>query len=138
MCLRYNTDSETGSASGVPGVGQTTEEACLPVTLPEREPHAEASVSPEEDGHSHIDPQSFPNSPRPGPPKTPSTLVVAVESEGVVRRSQRARKPPDRLEMNVTVIQVFVFLNCAKAPVYVQRYACYNTIVMFSEFVECC
>ena len=54
-----------------------------------------------------------------------------------MRRSQRARKPPDRLEMNVTVIQVFVFLNCAKVPVYVQRYASYNTIVMFSEFVEC-
>ena len=98
MCaLRCNTNSEAGSATGVPGVGQTTEEACLPVTLPEREPHAEVSASPEEDGHFHIDPQSFPNSPTPGPPKTPSPLVVAVESEGVVRRSQRAHKPTDRL-----------------------------------------
>ena len=51
--LRYNTNSDTGSATGVPGVGQTTEEACLPVTLPEREPHAEVSVPPEEDTFSH-------------------------------------------------------------------------------------
>ena len=40
--LRYKTNSETGSAIGVPGVGQG--EACLPVALPERETHAVYSI----------------------------------------------------------------------------------------------
>ena len=49
--------------------------------------------------HFHIDPEFFPNSPTPGPSKTPSPLVVAVESEGEVCRSQRAHKPQDRLHI---------------------------------------
>ena len=35
------------------------------------------------------------------------------------------------LEINVTVIQVFVFLNCSKVPVYVQRYVSYIPLLCF-------
>ena len=127
--LRYNTNSETGSATGVPGVGQTNEEACLPVTFPGREPHAEVSVPPEEDGHSSIEPRFF--SQLSNTRSTQNTLTTSCScgvrgGSAQVAACMQTSRPP-----------CLYFLTVLKVPVYVQRYASYNTIVMFSVSVEC-
>lgn len=77
-------------------VRQTTVGACPPVTVPERDSQGEQSVSPEKEGPSHTVTQTPLMPPVPDPPKTPLP-GVPPGSPGVLRRSQRIRKPPDRL-----------------------------------------
>ena len=89
--LRHDPGSEIISTSEFPLVSQPT----VGVS-PEERSLGEVSAPPGEEGQLTMDPQTPPVTPSPEPPKTPTPAVPATAPE-MVRRSQRARKPPDRL-----------------------------------------
>lgn len=89
--LRHDKDPEIVSEAELPLV--TTGGTCLPEESP-----PEVPVTSAEDGQSHMDTQTPQVAAAPDTPKAP-TPVVAAEFPETVRRSRRARKPPDRLNV---------------------------------------
>ena len=91
--LRHNTGPEIVSTSELPLVSQT-----IVRPSPEAKSQEEESVPSREDGQLIKDTQTPLVTPVPEPPKTPKAAVPVAAPE-IVRRSQRARKPPDRLNV---------------------------------------
>ncbi|XP_039664152.1 uncharacterized protein K02A2.6-like [Perca fluviatilis] len=91
--LRHDTGPEIVSTSELPLVSQT-----IVRPSPEAKSQEEESVPSREDGQLIKDTQTPLVTPVPEPPKTPKA-VVPVAAPEIVCRSQRARKPPDRLNV---------------------------------------